>query len=50
MTLQQKSLVWLLVLVCIVTVLVLLKGILLPFVIGMVVAYLLDPVLLIYLN
>ena len=44
MTLQQKSLVWLLVLVCIVTVLVLLKGILLPFVIGMVVAYLLDPV------
>ncbi len=44
MTLQQKSLVWLLIIVGIVGMLVLLRGILLPFVIGMAVAYLLDPV------
>ncbi len=44
MTLQQKSLLWLLIIVGIVSMLVLLKGILLPFVIGIAVAYLLDPV------
>ncbi len=44
MTLQQKSLVWLLIIVGIVCTLILLRGILLPFVIGMAVAYLLDPV------
>ena len=44
MTLQQKSLVWFLIIVGIVGMLVLLRGILLPFVIGMAVAYLLDPV------
>lgn len=44
MTLQQKSLFWLLIIVGIVSMLVLLKGILLPFVIGIAVAYLLDPV------
>ena len=44
MTLQQKSLVWLLFVVSIVGMLILLRGILLPFVIGMAVAYLLDPV------
>ena len=44
MTLQQKSLLWLLIIVGIVSILVLLKGILLPFVIGIAVAYLLDPV------
>jgi predicted PurR-regulated permease PerM len=44
MTLGTQAKVWILVLVVFVAILVLLKGILLPFVAGMAIAYLLDPV------
>src|ERR1041384_7522055 len=44
MTLGTQAKVWGIVLVVFIAVLVLLKGILLPFVAGMAIAYLLDPV------
>ncbi|HAA93466.1 MAG: AI-2E family transporter [Rhodospirillaceae bacterium] len=44
MTFQQRSLIWIAVIGVFIVALVLLRGILLPFVIGMAVAYLLDPV------
>jgi predicted PurR-regulated permease PerM len=43
-TLQQRTLAWIGVIVVFVAALILLRGVLLPFVIGMAVAYLLDPV------
>lgn len=44
MTLPQRTLVWIAVIGFFIAALVLLRGILLPFVVGMAVAYLLDPV------